>query len=411
MLNKVKTKSQKLDRYKKIADLEEIRVRAKKLKGLKVIHVNSAPDGGGPAEIFRTLIPLMNDVGLKAEWQTIPVDKKFFEITKQIHNGLQGQQINFKESFKKEYLKYTQKTAKLIKNTKADIWVLHDPQPMGLVDYLENSSVVSRVHVDSSNPNLMVWNFLKGFLSKFNRIIFSAKDFVQKDIPRDKVNVFAPAIDAFSVKNNAFSFKKAQRILSRLGINIKNPLIFQVARFDPFKDPIGVINAYRIAKKKIPNLQLGFAGLIIADDDPEAKKILKEVEKEAKGDKDIFLFSSLKQIDNLSVDEFVNACQVDSDIILQKSLKEGFGLSVTEAMWKEKAVIAGKVGGIKLQIKNGENGFLVSSEKETAERIIQLFENEKLRDKLGKEAKKSVQEKFLMPRLLNDYLKLFESLT
>jgi len=387
--------------------LREINSLSKKLKGLKVIHVNSTPRGGGVAEVLKNLVPLMKGSGIETDWHTIPPREEFFEVTKQIHNALQGKKNHFSKAFERRYLDYTKEMSILVKNMKADIWVLHDPQPAGLVDSLDSCLKISRIHIDTSSPDPLVWDFIKSFLIRFDKIIFSAKDFSGKRIPLKKVVVFPPAINPFTDKNNPISPAAADNIMEGLGINPKKPLIVQVARFDPFKDPIGVIRAYKYAKKKIPNLQLILAGLFLAHDDPEAKRVLKEVKKEARGDKDIFLFSDPMLLGSLRVDRFVNACQVAADVVIQKSTKEGFGLSVAEAMWKAKPVIGGRAGGIKLQIKDGQNGFLVSSEKQAARRIVQLFESKKLREKLGKEAKKTVKKNFLLPRLLRDYLKLF----
>ncbi|KPJ55406.1 hypothetical protein AMJ47_00900 [Parcubacteria bacterium DG_72] len=413
MLPKVKTKAQKLNKYKEIISkplFSEINKLSKKLKGIKIIHINSTPRGGGVAEVLKSLVPLMKGVGLDVQWHTIPPQKEFFEITKQIHNALQGRKNHFPKLFKKNYLEYTKEVSGLMRNMKADIWILHDPQPVALVDFIGDFIKISRMHIDSSSPNLRVWNFIKPFLLSFDRIIFSTKDFIDKDIAKKSV-VFAPAINPFTEKNMAMKESLAKEILESFGINTKKPLIVQVSRFDPFKDPIGVIKAYKIAKKKIPNLQLALAGLFLAHDDPEAMRVFKQVEKIAGDDNDIFLFSNPNHLGSLRVDRFVNACQTGADVVLQKSIKEGFGLSVTEAMWKAKPVIGGRAGGIKLQIKDGKNGFLVSSPKAAAKRIVQLLENKKLAQKLGKQARKTVQKNFLMPRLLRDYLRLFNSLT
>ncbi len=411
MLPKVKINSQKIDKYKKIISeslFKEIKFLSEELKGLKIIHINSTPAGGGVAEILKSLVPLMKGAGLETSWHTIPPQKEFFEITKQIHNALQGEKNRLPESLKKNYLEYIKEVSALIKDMKADVWILHDPQPAGLIDFLPDNAKISRIHIDTSAPNRDVWNFIKPLLLKFDRVIFSTKQFIGKGLL--KTTIFPPAINPFTDKNRIMKKSIAKNILKSFGINARKPLITQVARFDLFKDPIGVIEAYKSAKKKIPNLQLAFAGLILADDDPEAARVLKEAEKEAGSDKSIFFFSNPDRLGRLSVDGFINACQTGADAIIQKSIKEGFGLSVTEAMWKAKPVIGGNVGGIKLQIKNGKNGFLVSSPSEAAERIIQLLEDKKLRQRLGKEAKKTVQKHFLMPRLLRDYLKLFRSL-
>lgn len=414
MLPQVKTPIQKIEKYKNIINadlLKEIKGLAQKLKKLKVIMINSTPRGGGVAEILKSLIPLMKGVGINAQWYTIPPGEKFFQLTKEIHNALQGKKHSLNFQSRKLYQRHMEKSAEMMLDMKADIWVLHDPQPAGIIHYLPNMEpAISHIHIDTSRPNNEAWRFIEPFLVMYNKIIFSSNEFINKDFSKKKTIVFPPAIDPLSDKNKPLSKKTARVILKSFGININKPLITQVSRFDPWKDPLGVIKAYRIAKEKIPNLQLALVGLFLAQDDPEAIKVLKEVAKESKKSSDIFLFYNLRQLGNLGVDRFVSAFQTASDVILQKSIREGFGLTVTEAMWKGKPVIGGNVGGIKLQIKNGRNGFLVSSPEEAALKIIKLIKNPRLADKLGKEAHNTVKVKFLMPRLLRDYLILFNKL-
>ena len=413
MLPVVKTKIQKLEQYQKLipSDLfEEIKSLADELKGLKVFHVNSSPKGGGVAEILESLVPLMKSVGIKTEWYTIPPKNTFFDITKNIHNALQGNKYNFSSASKREYMSHISSTANLMKEMKPDIWIIHDPQPAGVIFFLpELNPSICRLHIDLTAPDYEVWKFVSSFLKDYNKVIVSSSEFIQKEI-EDKAVVFQPAINPFKSKNRIASLETSNQIIKKFGINPNKPLISQVSRFDPWKDPLGVVKAYQIAKKKFLNLQLALVGFLIAQDDPEAKKIYQEVQRVTKKDPDIFLFADLSKLGSLEIDVFVNAIQTASDIILQKSIREGFGMTVTEAMWKEKPVVAGNVGGIKLQIKNNKNGFLVSTPKETAEKIICLIENSNLSKKFGIEAKKTVQKNFLMPRLLRDYLKLFKEI-
>jgi len=243
----------------------------------------------------------------------------------------------------------------------------------------------------------------------YDKIVLSSKEFIKKEIKK-KVVVFPPAIDPLMPKNQPLDLTAAKGILKNYGIDTSRPLISQVSRFDPWKGFPEVIEAYLLAKKKIPGLQLAMVGFFLALDDPEAAKIYKLVKSKSEKNPDIFLFSDPQMLGSLKVDDFVNAIQVGSDVILQNSIREGFGLTVAEAMWKGKAVIGGNVGGIKLQIQNGENGFLVSNSKELAKRIIQLIKNPGLAKKLGETARETVKEKFLIPRLLRDYLKLFKEL-
>jgi len=413
MLPLVETSSATLDEYKKIVSpkiLKEIKDLRKQLKGLKVFHVNATPRGGGVAEILKSLVPLMKGVGIEAEWYTIPARNSFFKITKEMHNALQGKSYKFSFGDRKKYILHMAKTAELMGDMNPDVWIIHDPQPAGIIMFLPNfHPSISRIHIDLTSPNTEVWKFVASFLEGYDKVIFSSNDFVHSEV-KNKAKVIQPAIDILNLKNKPLPINKANDIIRTFGVNPDKPLISQVSRFDPWKDPIGVIDAYKIAKKKIPDLQLAMVGLMLAKDDPEAEKIYKETKKKAEEDPNIFLFVDTAKLGSLKVNTFVNAFQVASDVIIQKSIREGFGMTVAEAMWKEKAVIAGKVGGIKLQIKNGKNGFLVSSPKETAKRIVQLIENPALAKKLGKEAKKTIRDNFLMPRLLRDYLRLFKEL-
>lgn len=414
MLPLVKTPIQKLEDYRGTISnrlFREIQELSKDLKGLEVNMINSTPRGGGVAEVLKSLIPLMKGVGLRTNWYVIPPGRKFFHLTKEIHNALQGKEYSLSFQSRRLYQRRTEQSAELMLDMKSDIWVLHDPQPVGIIHYLPNfHPSISHIHIDTSNPNEEARNFIEPFLVMYDRVIFSSKEFVFPSFPKQKIKIFPPAIDSLTEKNKTLPVSQAKAILESFGINTKKPLISQVSRFDPWKDPLGVIQAYYLAKKKIPDLQLALVGLFLAYDDPEAIKVFKEVEKETKGNPDIFLFSNPDQLGSLRVDRFVNACQTASDVVLQKSIREGFGLSVTEAMWKRKPVIGGRVGGIKLQIENGKNGFLVSTPEEAAKKIVRLIKNPELSKRLGEAGHQTVKEKFLMPRLLRDYLKLFKEL-
>ncbi len=415
MLVLVDTPTKKFEDYKKLIPerhFGQVKSLAKELKGLKVFHVNSTPKGGGVAEVLKSLIPLMKAVGIEARWYSMPFDEDFFRVTKKIHNGLQGENVSFSNKEKELYKKNAKRVAAFIKKKKADVWIMHDPQPAGAIDYLSGDSpFVSRVHIDTTNPNKEAWDFFVHFLEQYDKVIFTSKNFIKPGFPKEKTLTFTPAIDPLSLKNKPISLKRAKSIMKSFGINPRFPLIAQVSRFDRWKDPLGVIEAFSLAKKEIPNLQLALVGFFLAQDDPEAKKVFQEVEKAARNINDIYLFSDKRVLSSLRVDSFVRAIQASSDVVLQKSIKEGFGLTVAEAMWKGKSVIGGNAKGIKLQIEDGKNGFLVSSTKEASKRIVELIKNPKLADKLGKEAKSTVREKFLTPRLLRDYLKLIKELS
>ena len=413
MLPLVKTPTQKLEKYKSfISDelFEEIKNLTQQLKGLKVNIVNSTPRGGGVAEILKSLVPLMKGEGIKAEWYTIPPREDFFKITKEIHDALQGKEYIFPFWHRVRYLQHIERSASLMRDMKSDIWVIHDPQPAGVILYLPQfHPSICRLHIDITSPNKETWNFFAGIFRMYDKIVLSSKEFIKKEI-KEKVVVFPPAIDPLMPKNQSLDLTAAKGILKNYGIDTSRPLISQVSRFDPWKGFPEVIEAYLLAKKKIPGLQLAMVGFFLALDDPEAAKIYKLVKSKSEKNPDIFLFSDPQMLGSLKVDDFVNAIQVGSDVILQNSIREGFGLSVTEAMWKRKAVIGRRTGGIKLQIQNSENGFLVSNSKELVKIIIQLIKNPELAKKLGETARETVKEKFLIPRLLRDYLKLFKEL-
>ena len=415
MLPYVETSTKKLEDYQGIIPdelYEETKNLARELKGLKVTMINSTPRGGGVAEILNCLVPLMKGVGIDACWHVIPPGQNFFGLTKEIHNALQGKEYVLSFQGRRLYHYHMERAAKLMLDMKSDIWVIHDPQPVGVIHYLPNfHPAISHMHIDTSQPNKEAWNFLETFLLKYDKIIFSAKEFVGKNLPKKKIAISPPAIDPLSDKNKPLNIETAKEILENFGIDTKKPLMTQVSRFDPWKDPLGVIKVYFMAKKEIPGLQLALVGLFLALDDPEAIKIYREVKKWAEGDRNIFLFSDPQELGSLKIDIFVNAFQTASDVILQKSIKEGFGLTVAEAMWKGKPVIGGKVGGIKAQIKNGENGFLVTSPEEAAQRAIQIFKNPKMAQAIGEKARENTRKQFLMPRLLRDYLKLFKELS
>lgn len=414
MLPLVKTPTKKLERYKNIISkelFEEILELAEELKGLNVFHVNATPRGGGVAEILKNLVPLLKGVGLKAAWYINPPGERFFTLTKTTHNALQGKEFEFPFSDRRLYLRHMELTAKFMQGMKPDLWVIHDPQPVGSIAYMPNfHPSIWRVHIDTSHPNKEAYEFIYPFMLMYDKIVFTSKDFIGPSIPERKICVFPPAIDPLNSQNNHLSFKTARNILDNFGINLSKPLVTQVARFDPWKDPLGVVEAYQSAKKKIPNLQLALLGLFLAVDDPEGIKVYNKVKRQIRKDPDVFLFVDPAQLGSIKMGTFVNAFQVASDVIIQKSVREGFGLSVTEAMWKGKPVIGGNVGGIKLQIENGVNGFLVNSPKEAAERIVQLIKNPNLSKKLGKNAKEAVQEKFLIPHLLKNHLCLYRTL-
>lgn len=409
MLQKVSLNPRKIKAYKDIIDkrlYDDVLSLAKKLKGLKVLHINATRFGGGVAEILHSFIPLMQDLKIKAEWQTIVADGRLFEITKSFHNAFQGERFDIDKRVERTYKRFNAYNAHLIEDN-WDVIVIHDPQPAAIPYYLVSdcTKFVWRCHIDTSTPNKKMWNFFKPFLREYNAAIFTMKEFAPKNLPVCKKFFVPPAIDPLILKNKNISKKMQDNIVKSFGVDLEKPFITQISRFDLWKDPIGVIKAYKIAKKKISNLQLVLAGAL-ADDDPEGWSIYRELEKHARGDKDIHLFTNLANFSNLEV----NAFQSSSNIIIQKSIREGFGLTVAEAMWKGTPVIGGNVGGIKLQIIDGKTGFLVESVEGCAEKIVCLLRNPDISKKIALSAKEKIRKHFLLPRLIRDHLKIYSSL-
>lgn len=395
--------------YKDVAPektLEEIEKLSKKLKGIRVIHLNTSPSGGGVAEILRSFVPLLKGLGVDADWFVSRKNSHFFRITKEIHNFLQGKKGDLTREQRETYLKANKEVADFFSQLRADVWVVHDPHFVAISEFHKNlHPAIWRCHIDMSKPNKSVWNFLLPYVQKYDRYIFTMRKYLGPGLDYKRAETIAPAIDPLSRKNNPLEKGAADQIISRFGLKPNKPLVSQISRFDPWKDPWGVMDAYRIAKKKFPDLQLALIGAF-APDDPEAIEIIADLKKYAKGDKDIYILSNLDGVGDIGV----NAFQVASDAIIQKSTREGFGLTVSEAMWKQKPVIGGKAGGIVEQIVDGETGFLVTTVAETAEKIIFLLENGEGDGIMGKKGKERVRHKYLITRLLLDHLKLYEEL-
>lgn len=396
----------KLDDYCDIVGknyIENLRYLAKKLKNKKVIMLNSTKEGGGVAEILHKLVPLLNELGIDCKWKTINGDEKFFNITKKMHNALQGQKLNISEEEYNYYLKINNENSKNL-DLNADFIVVHDPQPLPIISNYNTSKKTKwiwRCHIDLSKPDLGLWKLLKCHLASYDASIFSIAKFSRALLqPQFLV---APSIDPLSDKNRDLSDEEFETIIKKLGVNKNKPLILQVSRFDRFKNPIGVVKAYRLVKNEI-DCQLILAGGG-ATDDPEGMEVFNEVKREAGHDKDIKLLM-LPQNSNLEI----NALQRIADVVIQNSSKEGFGIVVTEAMWKEKPVIGGAAGGITIQIFNNYNGFLIHSDEGAAYRIRYLLNRPRKSIDMGKHAKEFVRNNFLITRHVRDYLSIFIAL-
>jgi trehalose synthase len=378
---------------------------------LRVLHLNSTATGGGVAEILQSMVPLGNSLGMETERIVIEPDAaEFFQVTKKIHNMLQGAEGELAPQELDVYFSCIQRVADDMnaKGLSADVWFVHDPQLLPLAKLLprkEGETWIWICHIDLTTPNKSVLDALMPLTQYYDRLIFSQSAYVPEGLA-DKVPVVIapPAIDPLTIKNTPMDLAQAQGVVRAMGIDTDRPLITQVSRFDFWKDPWGVIDAYRTARKSVPGLQLALLGLSQATDDPEALEVLKTVSEHADGDPDIHMYIDPNEMP-VSVDEVVNAIQVVSEVLIQKSTREGFGLTVTEGMWKGKPVIGGDAGGIRVQINNGVSGYLVSSPDECAQRLVELLQDKGLRARIGEAAKESVRQQFLLPRLALDYLR------
>ncbi len=398
-----------LEAYARVAGqdaVDQLQQLSAPMKGAKFVHVNSTRVGGGVAEILMKMVPLMNELGIDTSWEVITGEDKFYQCTKSMHNALQGDQVHISEDLLKAYEETNSRNADLLRPAleNADYVIIHDPQPAPLLKLCPNrkGKWVWRCHIDASNPHPPVWNYLSGYVQDYDASFFSLADFAQQ-LPHTQY-LIPPSIDPLSDKNMELSQAEIDSTYEEFNLDPKRPIMLQVSRYDRFKDPLGVIEAYKLTKQSIPEIQLVLAGGG-ATDDPEGEEVLKEVRGSAGKDTDIHIL--LLPSD---AHKTINALQRVSDIVLQKSLKEGFGLTVTEAMWKGKPVIGGNTGGIRLQIINHHTGFLVDSPQGAALRIQQLLQDpEKLRE-MGIQAKEYVRENFLNTRHLREILSLFTAL-
>ena len=379
--------------------------KARRLYGVGVLHINSTYVGGGVAEMLTSLVPLMNDVGLQADWRTFHGSPDFFTVTKKFHNALQGDKINLTENKKKVYLQ-TNENFSTYCHLNHNFIIVHDPQPLPLIKfYKKKQPWIWRCHIDLTNPNRALWEFLKKFLLRYDIIILSSEKYKRKDLPVEQ-RIIYPAIDPLSPKNMELSEKTIRNYLKKFNIPTDKPIITQISRFDKWKDPEGVLEVYKMVKEEV-NARLVLCGSM-APDDPEGWAVLERVRRKAKKlveKGDVILINSENSI-------LVNVLQRVSSAVIQKSLREGFALVVTEAIWKGTPVVASNVGGIPLQIKDGENGFLVEPTdlKGFAERLIYLLKNPKLAKEMGNKGKEMARKNFLITRLLSDYLDLLNYL-
>ncbi len=374
--------------------VERIAALAEPLGGLQVQHINSTKHGGGVAEILRSLIPMLGGLGIRADWHTLSAPLPFYEITKHIHNTLQGEAGNLSDDDWRFYEKVVLDNDHLV-DRRADVVVVHDPQPVALIRGRDEARRwLWRCHIDLSNTNTNVWNPIAAYVKDYDHVIFSLSEYAQ---PLDPPAAFiTPAIDPFTLKNRPMPEDQARACFDRYGIPSSRPIVTQISRFDPWKDPKGVLEAARMAQREV-DFTIVLLGNM-ASDDPEGARIFADLVKERD--------ERTMVLDKGDDADLVNALQSWADVVIQKSTREGFGLTVTEAMWKARPVVAGRVGGIVHQITDGENGFLVESVEETAARIVELLKDQALAKRLGQEARETVRRKFLITTLLERELEL-----
>jgi trehalose synthase len=386
--------------------MDEIRSLAEPLAGKRIVHLSATAFGGGVAELLYTLVPLMQNAGLEAEWRIIRGADDFFNVTKTIHNALQGSPDGLSESHKEIFHRYQELNARDFTD-EYDFVIVHDPQPVGLIDHFPESKAhwIWRGHIDFSTPNMDVLEFLLPSIARYDATIFHLAEYAPRTAGLPPAYIWPPAIDPLAPKNMALSAEDAAYIVDQFGIDVERPLLTQVSRFDPWKDPLGVIDAYRAVKREVPEVQLALVGSM-AHDDPEGWAYYNNTVEYADGDPDVFILSNLNNVGSVEV----NAFQVHSKVVIQKSIREGFGLTVSEALWKARPTVAGRVGGIVVQIADGETGWLVGSAEECAAACLQALRDPEEARARALRGKEHVRRHFLTPRLLRDWLNLFNRL-
>jgi trehalose synthase len=387
---------------------EEIRTLAEPLRGKRMLHLSATAFGGGVAEIQYTLVPLLIDAGIEAEWRVIEGRDEFFDVTKTIHNALQGDPKGLTDEQKEIFLRYNQLNADALSDVEDwDMIVVHDPQPAAIPGLLESKRPkwVWRCHIDLSDPNPQVLDFLLPYIVKYDTTVFHMPAYVPRTSALGEAVIWPPAIDPLAPKNMALAQEDAAYIVDQFGVDVDRPMMLQVSRFDPWKDPNGVIDAYRLVKQRFPEVQLGLVGSM-AHDDPEGWEFWNKTTEYAADDPDIYILSNLNNVGAVEV----NAFQVNAAVCIQKSIKEGFGLTVSEALWKARPMIGGRVGGIVTQIDDGNTGYLVSSPQECAERAVQILNDPEAARAMARRGKEHVRRRFLTPRLVRDWLAMMHHL-
>jgi len=385
--------------------ISDIYRKARKFYGKHILEINSTYSGGGVAEMLSSFIHLMNDIGIETDWGILHGTPDFFEITKLFHNGLQGKPVGLTENKRHVYLQ-TNEEFYMYTHINHDLVIVHDPQPLPLIKfYKKRQPWVWRCHIDISNPDKGLWEFLKPFILRYDMAILSHEKYKKNDLPVEQ-KIMYPAIDPLSTKNIDISDEVIDKTLRKYNVKTDKPLITQISRYDPWKDPEGVLEAYKLVKEKV-DCRLILCGSM-ATDDPEGFRIYEKIKRKA----DRLIKNGDVVLLNTENNTLVNSLQRKSAVIVQKSIREGFGLTISEALWKETPVVASNVGGIPIQIIDGENGFLVDPYdiKDCANKVITLLQSQALAEDMGKKGKEMVRKNFLITRLVQDYLDMLSQM-
>ncbi len=415
MLERVPVLERHVDDYAGIVGvdvIDRIRALAAPLQGARVLHVNATAYGGGVAELLATHVPLLRSVGIEADWQVMHGSDEFFAVTKEVHNALQGADIEWTPHMQRTYLEKVLDNALLL-DGHYDFVVIHDPQPAAMLSFLRerlggamaDTKWIWRCHIDLTDANPKVWEFFRPFVEIHDASVWTMPEFVPASLDMDCVVHAPPCIDPLSVKNLDLALPFCHELIRQYGVDVGRPIVCQVSRFDPWKDPVGVIEAFRIVREQVQDAQLVLAGSM-ATDDPEGFRVWDDTEEARAGDKDIYLLSNLHQVGAVQI----NAFQRVADVIVQKSLREGFGLTVSEGLWKGRPVVGGRAGGIKLQIRDGFDGYLVDSVEQCAARIVDLLADPVAADALGAQGREHVRDNFLSTRELDNWLSMLGEL-
>jgi trehalose synthase len=388
------------------AIIDEILELSRSLRGVRICNINATASGGGVAELLSRQIPIYQSLGVVADWRIIHGDKDFFTITKGFHNALQGAELELTPAVINDYLEHNRLSAEALEG-EYDVYVVHDPQPAALRHFVKHNSHkwIWRCHIDTSEPNQAVWEFLRPYIESHDAAVFTMKQFVPPDLEMERVFFIPPAIDPLSTKNMELPLDLCRRVIADSGVNLREPILLQVSRFDPWKDPLGVIRAYRLVKEQRRGVQLVLVGAM-AGDDPEGWGILETINAEVAIDPDLYVFTNMTGVGNMEV----NAFQRGADLIIQKSLREGFGLVVSEALWKVKPIVAGAAGGIPMQFPQSYKQFLTDSVEDCATDLLYLLDHPDVAKSFGAAGKEHVRGQFLLPALIRNEFRMIAQL-